>query len=158
MLVYHPAFDNYHCIVRLLKILNNIPQNEYSIDRIKIYDYFLLFPNDLRKLTLPTAWGSFKMIKPQNRFNEVQNSIDVYNRISGFQTIALNALASFGLIDSELFNKDFIRLRPVTLEIDLKLTDIEIKLFELINRYLNNLSIKELKERTKLMNHKHELS
>ncbi|MES2425469.1 MAG: ABC-three component system middle component 5 [Bacteroidota bacterium] len=158
MLVYHPAFDNYHCIVRVLKLLNNMPNDKYSIDRIKMYDYLLLFPNDLRKLTLPTAWNNFKNIKAQNRFNEVQNSMDIYNRISGFQNIALNALATFGVIDQALFNKDFIKLTKTPVDISLSLTDVEVKLFDFINRYLNNLSLKELKERTKLMNHKHELS
>jgi hypothetical protein len=158
MLVYHPAFDNYHCIVRILKILNNIPNVQHNIDRIKIYDYLLLFPNDLRKLSLPTAWNNYKTIKPQNRFNAVQNSVDVYNRISGFQNIALSALASFGLIDNSLFNNDYIKLNDVVTEIPLILTDVEVKLFDFINRYLNNLNIKELKERTKLMNHRYELS
>lgn len=158
MLVYHPAFDNYHCIVRVLKILNSIPNEKYSVDRIKIYDYYMLFPNELRKMTLPPVWNSFKNIKLENRYNQVQNSIDVFNRISGFQDIALSALATFGLIDNQLLNDDFIKRTNVPIEIQLDLSDVEEKYLDFVNRYFNNISLKELKERTKLMDSRYELS
>jgi len=158
MLIYHPAFDNYHCVARILKILANIPLKEYSRDRIKIYDYFILFPTELRKATLPTAWGRFKTIKEQNRFNEVQNSRDIFMRISPFQDLALRALATYDLIDRDLYAKDLIKRTPKTVDFELKLDKTERLLFEFINDYSNKITLKELKERTKLMEHRYELS
>jgi len=130
---------------------------KYSVDRIKIYDYFLLFPTELRKVTLPPVWNNFKKIKTENKYNQVQNSIDVFMRISGFQDIALNALSSFGLIDNQLFSEDFIKKTNKPIKLELKLTPVEQNYFDLVNRYFNNLNLKELKQRTKLIDYRYEL-
>ncbi|MBC6112776.1 ABC-three component system middle component 5 [Pedobacter fastidiosus] len=158
MLIYHPAFDTYHCLARILNILDNIPLQEYSKDRIKIYDYFLLFPNELRKITLPTVWNRYKTIKEENRYNQVQNSRDVFMRVSSFQELAFGALASFDLIDTKLFNQDIILRTAKPINFDLVVTDVDGLYFQFLNDYANKLSLKEFKERTKLMAHKYELS
>jgi hypothetical protein len=158
MLIYHPAFDNYHCIVRLIKILNNIPIHKYSYDRIRIYDYYLLFPNELRKVTLPTPWGSYKNIKPENKYNKVQNSQETFKRLYGYQSLAFKALSSYNIIDNQLLKEDVILRTDVPYPDMLSLDSIEIRLIEFFNSYANKISLKELKERTKLMQFRHELS
>ena len=42
MLVYHPAYDAYHCLFRLLTILEKQPRME--VDRLRILDFVLCFP------------------------------------------------------------------------------------------------------------------
>jgi hypothetical protein len=158
MLVYHPAFDNYHCLARILKILENIPMKEYGRDRIKIYDYFLLFPTEIRKITLPTVWSRYKTIKKENRYNEVQNTKDVFYRVSSFQDLALSALASFNMIERDLFTRDIIKRTSNPVEFEIITDEIERLYFQFLNDYANKLSLKDLKERTKLMEHRYELS
>ena len=158
MLIYHPAFDTYHCLARVLKILNNIPVQQYSMDRIKIYDYFLLFPNETKKIVLPPAWSQYKKIKAETRYNQVPNTRDIFMRISSFQDLALNAMASYELIDAELFSKDIILKSSKVVELEPVINEIEQMYFRFLNDYANKLPLKELKERTKLMEHRYELS
>jgi hypothetical protein len=51
MLVYHPAFDAYHCVFRLLAILEDGRQLEN--DRLKILDFILCFPAVVADFKLP---------------------------------------------------------------------------------------------------------
>lgn len=158
MLIYHPAFDNYHCIVRLLKILNNIPIHKYNYDRIRIYDYYFVFPNDLRKASLPIAWGGFKNIKAENKYNIVPNAPETFKMLYGYQSLAFKALSSYNLIDAQLLKEDLILRTDVAYTEELNLNSVEIKLMEFFNDYANKITLKELKERTKLMQYRHELS
>jgi len=158
MLIYHPAFDNYHCMIRILKVLENLPKQKYSYDRIRIYDYFFLFPNDLRKITIPTALRHYKVIKAENKYNTIHNPIEVFRRISGFQYLALNALASYDLIDNALFQEKIILRTDKKVPFELNLRDFEQKYLEFLTSYASKLALKELKERTKLMEHRYELS
>jgi hypothetical protein len=157
MLIYHPAFDTYHCLARVIKILENIPVQKYSKDRIKIYDYFLLFPNEIKKMTMPAALSHYKKLKVETRYNQVQNSRDIFMRISSFQELALNALASFELIDAKSFAENSILRSSKKAQFPIVVDEIEFKYFQFLNDYANKLPLKELKERTKLMEHRYEL-
>jgi hypothetical protein len=51
MLVYHPAYDAYHCLFRLLTILEERPRME--MDRLRILDFVLCFPTVVATFKLP---------------------------------------------------------------------------------------------------------
>ena len=53
MIVYQPAFDLYHTLFRIMKLLSYFEKNDYiEIERLRIWDYYLLFPNKLKEVTL----------------------------------------------------------------------------------------------------------
>lgn len=161
MLVYHPAYDSYHCITRILKILVCLSQKEYKIDRIKIYDYYLLFANDIQNITLPMTFSSYKKIVTTTKYNNVENPKYVFNQLDNVQKMAFRAIASFGFIDKDLFEKEIIKLNskeiiPNNLIPDLK--EYEVEYFSLVRDFFENISLKELKQRTKIMDYRYELS
>lgn len=160
MLVYHPAYDSYHCITRILKILKFLNVKEYNIDRIRIYDYYLLFLNDIENITLPRDLYNYKNLVQSNRYNKVDNPSYVFSQLENVQNIALRAIASFGFIDKDLFDKEIIQLNKVELPNDLlpELTTIEIEYMSFINSFFEKISLRELKQRTKLMEYRYELS
>lgn len=44
-MIYSPAFDLYHCIYRMLQILGRFTEGDImETDRLRIYDFYLLFP------------------------------------------------------------------------------------------------------------------
>ena len=48
MILYNNAFDLYHTIFRILHLLNKVSDDEViEIDRIRIWDYYLLFTNEI---------------------------------------------------------------------------------------------------------------
>jgi hypothetical protein len=141
MLVYHPAYDSYHCITRILKIMQSLDIKEYNIDRIRIYDYYILFLNDINNITLPTAFF-------------------VFTQLENVQNIALRAMASYGFIDKDLFDKDIIKLCLTELpkEINNSLNSKEDKYIDFLKSFFEKQTLREVKKRTKLMEYRYELS
>jgi len=160
MLVYHPAYDSYHCITRILKILNHLNRKEYSIDRIKIYDYYLLFINDIKQMSLPREFFKYKDLVKSNKYNTVNNPRYVFNQLENVQNTAFKAMASYGFIDKDLLENNTIALSLLDFPQGLipELTDFEIEYISFINEYFEKISLRELKTRTNLMEYRYELS
>lgn len=160
MLVYHPAYDSYHCISRILKVLRFLEEKEYNIDRIRIYDYFLLFLNDIEKITLPRDFYNYKSLVKSNRYNKVDNPTYVFSQLESVQNMAFRAIASYGFINKDLFDKDIIKLNDIEFPKNLipELQDIEIKYKSFVIDFFEKISLRELKQRTKLMEYRYELS
>lgn len=160
MLVYHPAYDSYHCITRIIKILTTLETKEYNIDRIKIYDYFLLFINDIQKITLPLSLFKYKNLVNSNKYNQIEDSKYVFNQLDHAQIVAFRAMASFGFIDKFLYEKEIISFGEIPIPNGLvsNITGAEAEYFSLVKDYFEKLSLRELKQRTKIMDYRYELS
>lgn len=51
--MYNPAFDPFNGIYRMLNILKHFDVNEcVEVDRLRIYDFYLLFPYKAYKIRL----------------------------------------------------------------------------------------------------------
>lgn len=160
MLIYHPLTDVYHCISRNLILLTKFQHLHFEADRLSIYDYYLLFPQDLRKVSLPNDFRKFKKIKFQNKYNEVKNPQTVYRRLKEIQKISTNSLITHGLVNAKHFKIENIILANESIDsIDtFNLSKVEIEVIELIEKYFNKISLRELKERTKLTEYRYEQS
>ncbi len=160
MLIYHPLTDVYHCINRNLILLNEFADITFENDRFSIYDYYLLFPQDLRKVSLPNELRVFKKIKFQNKYNEVKNSQTIYKRLKDIQKISVNSLITHGLVNAKTYkNQNLIIGNKSLTNIDIdKLTETESEVIKLIKIYFNKISLRELKERTKLTEYRYEHS
>lgn len=54
MLIYHPAFDASHCSFRILKLFNILNEDQYiEKDRIKIIDFYIVFPKKIKYIRFP---------------------------------------------------------------------------------------------------------
>jgi len=62
MLIYHPAFDLYNCAFRMLQLMISIKQNEVELDKLRIWDFYLTFPNEARKISYPRDLSELKNI------------------------------------------------------------------------------------------------
>ena len=160
MLIYHPAYDTYHCMVRILKILNFLSEKQFELDRIRIYDYFFLFPNEIEIATLALDYGKYKKILLNNKYNKVQNSKQTFYRLESYQNLAFKALSTFNLIDKYALDNDFVIRTSAIIPEGLlnNLDSIESSYLELVQSYFEELSLKELKRRTTLIEYRYELS
>jgi len=112
MLVYHPAFDIYNCVFRMLQLLNYMKQSEVELDRLRIWDFYLTFPNEARNISYPNTLTELKRIfkkKPENPYEDLIDSKRIIERMKPYQMSALKCIASYGLIDSALFSKNIIK-------------------------------------------------
>lgn len=112
MLVYHPAFDLYNCVFRMLRLITFMKQEYVELDRLRIWDFYLTFPNEARKIKFPQDLQELKKIFKQKEINPYEDLIDprrIIERMKSYQISALKCLASYGLIDSNDFSKNIIR-------------------------------------------------
>lgn len=111
MLVYHPAFDIYNCVFRMLQLMTSMKQPEVELDRLRIWDFYLTFPNEARKISYPSNLSELKKIFKSKQENPYEDLIDpkrIIERMKPYQMSALKCIASYGLIDSKLLSKNII--------------------------------------------------
>jgi hypothetical protein len=147
-------------VTRLLKVITALDQRNRELDRLRIYDYFFLFINEISIITLPHAHTHYKKLLPNNRYNRVQNSKYAFAQLQSVQDIAMKALAAYDFIDNESLDTSTIIYRNPKLPEQLlsHLSVQEKEYLEFVKNYFETLSLKELKQRTKLMDHRYELS
>lgn len=112
MLVYHPAFDIYNSVFRLLQLLHYMNRDEVEVDRIRIWDFYLTFPNETRNIRFPNELNDLKIIFKRKASNPYEDLIDpkrIFERMKSYQLSALKCLASYGLIETKLLSKNVVR-------------------------------------------------
>jgi hypothetical protein len=104
MLTYHPAFDIYHGVFRLLRILTIAPKQQFEIERIRILDFYVLFPNELHKFRFPQSLRSkrkgFNRDNPYQRINDTKR---IFYRLEPYQICSIKCLVARQFIDYNLF-------------------------------------------------------
>ncbi len=117
MILYNNAFDLYHTIFRMLHLLNRIESSKkIEVDKIRIWDYYLLFPNEIFKIKPKRHEKDFKNLLKQitvdskNPYQTVRDERKTLEKIKSYQLSALNCLASYNLIDKEALLIDQIKI------------------------------------------------
>lgn len=109
MIIYNQAFDLYHAVYRMLQLLTHFDKSDYvELDRLRIWDFYLLFPGKIYELKPKRNEKDFKKrlsqftVEKNNPYDRVYNDRAVLEKIKPYQIAALNCLASYGIIDKEL--------------------------------------------------------
>jgi hypothetical protein len=99
MLLYHPAFDTYHSAFRLLLLMWNSNDQEMQFARLRILDFYLLFPAELESVSFPrsilrekTRWKNLR-----SRYNQITDPRRVFDELASFQLSGMQTLLSTGL-------------------------------------------------------------
>jgi len=158
MLVYHPAFDIYNCAFRMLQLLSLMEESEIELDKLRIWDFYLTFPNEARQITFPRDLFELRKIfknKPDNPYEDLIDPKRIAERMDPYQLSALRYLASYGLIDNNLFQKNIVKRTEKALpsELQQKLSEINTEKENIIKlvKGFNFLALRGLKERTGLL-------
>ena len=165
MLTYHPAFDFYHCAYRTLVLLTKGVRSVVEVDRMRIWDFYFVFPTAIRGVVLPRDLWSFKDV-PENH-NPYEDLLDphrLFNRMEPYQLSAFRYLAAYGLIKSDRLSENEIeRTRkriPEGLLPDIERLDQQHQhVISLISGPFNEFSLygpSGLKARTKLLDYKYD--
>lgn len=117
MIVYHQGFDLYHSVYRMLHILTHFNKNDYvEIDRLRIWDFYLLFPNKIHLVKLKRDEDDIKALikkyipKKDNPYELFIDNRKMFERIKPYQLTAIKSLASYGIID-----KEYLKTNRVTI-------------------------------------------
>src|SRR6218665_3061037 len=102
MIVYNQAFDLYHTIFRLIHFLNKFEnQTVLEIERVRIWDFYLLFPSKIHEIRLKQSESDIKKIRKEfikdsnNPYEKITENRKVFEKIKPYQQAALNCIASY---------------------------------------------------------------
>ena len=116
MILYNNAFDLYHTIFRILHLLNKVRDDEViEIDRIRIWDYYVLFTNEILKVKPKRDEKEFKkileMLKANNNpYQQIYDQKKTLEKIKPYQLAALNSLASYNIIEKDSLLREEIKI------------------------------------------------
>lgn len=113
MVVYHQAFDLYHSVYRLLRLLTHVKRGQFvEVDRLRIWDFYLLFPDKMHSIISSREEVDVKalirtyMSKQENPYETVFDSRKIFEKIRPYQITAIKCLASYGIISKEMLKED----------------------------------------------------
>jgi hypothetical protein len=103
MLLYHPFFDAYHCTFRLLRLLETVGRVEVETPRLRVWDFYLLFPAALQDAQLPRGSTSLRSAvqKTESRYEVLPDARRAFTRLEPIQNAALAHLAATKLINAD---------------------------------------------------------
>jgi hypothetical protein len=98
MLVYHPAFDAYHCVFRLLAMLDD--PRPIENDRLRILDFVLCFPAVVADFRLPQVATAIRRPAKlaDNPYRTPLNPKATFGMLAASQDGALACLAAASFI------------------------------------------------------------
>ncbi len=171
MIVYNQAFDLYHTIFRLLHFLNKFEnQTILEIERVRIWDFYLLFPSKIHEIRLKQDEADIRRIRKEfikdsnNPYERITENRKIFEKIRPYQQAALNCIASYGIIDKSLLNQQRISIINKDILIEFvnnfeELTPKEKNVIALMTSHFNQVSLfgtDGLKSRTNLIESKYD--
>ncbi|MDV7413523.1 ABC-three component system middle component 5 [Acinetobacter baumannii] len=165
MLVYNPAYDIYHCIYRLVFVLKKVNiNNPIEVDRLKIIDFYLVFPYLITEIRLPReVSGVRRFFKTYStKYRKVTNKYVTFQTMKPLQEQAIDYLCLKGYIS--YLNDGKITPTPLINSLNLPLrssffgdqaNNIENNLFDFFLKY-EFYGKDGLKDRTNLMEFKYD--
>ncbi|MCZ2085749.1 MAG: hypothetical protein LC112_15885 [Flavobacteriales bacterium] len=117
MILYNNAFDLYHTIFRMLHLISKVDSDSsIEVDRIRIWDYYLLFPTQIFHIKPRQNEVEFKKILKQlniiktNPYQRISDERMTIEKIKPYQIAALNCLASYKIINKDDLLEDKITI------------------------------------------------
>ncbi|KVT83340.1 ABC-three component system middle component 5 [Burkholderia ubonensis] len=108
MLIYHPAYDAYHCVFRMLLIAEHVKGLE--TDKARLLDFYLVFPGLVRKIRLPDSLRELRAQakKVVNVYRDPVSEASTFQEMRHIQEAALRAIAASGLLEMGAFSAGYI--------------------------------------------------
>lgn len=165
MLIYHPAYDAYHCLFRMLAILEKAGRVE--VDKLKILDFYILFPSMLSKVKMPREFFGIKKIASAicNQYHDPINPKVAFKDMRYIQDAAIKCMLASGYIIADELDSGYVKRSEKALpaKIALKVKgflDENEPFSSFITSELATLSLlgsEGLKARTQLMEYRYDI-
>ena len=168
MLLYHPVFDPYHCSLRTFSLLSDSGIGQIEWDRLRVLDFLVVFPHVLKRIRLPNEYRSRRSIlnSVPEPYEQLPSVTRVFYQVSEIQSAAMRLLAVAEFIDKNSLEEGIIRTIEQKEEQANSLVTAKEKLlyrsenwYAFITECLMDFPLNGnggLKERTGLMEHRHD--
>lgn len=165
MLIYHPAYDAYHCVFRILLAVDVL--QSVDLPKLRILDFYLTFPAEIGSIRLPREHMAARK-ESQRMLNEYHGPLNAKKTFQDMEHIhvaAVRALAAANLLDkAKLQESVAVRTQTPIPESILKVLDSarqrEPKMTDYIIRGLGAIptqGIDGLKARTDLLEYRYDV-
>jgi hypothetical protein len=165
MLFYHPAFDVYHAVFRTVVLLEAWGERWIETERLRIYDFYLLFPHELSTVEMSPLQRSVKKqlaLLPQHE--AIGNPAKVFYQFEPLFENAIDYLSQQGFITRDRTDVDQVHLRHRVYPADFRRVIDERKELSalVLSTLINELSSytlagpRGLKDRTHLLPHRYD--
>jgi hypothetical protein len=164
MLIYHPLYDAYNCVFRLLFIIERL--GNAPLDMARLLDFYVLFPSRVAKIRLPSnlSYGRSLASRRFNPYHEISNQQSAFRELMVIQDAALHCIVGAGLVDKSQFDAGFLTRtkQPLPFELKLRLEKFELQKRDILDFILDKLSeikvfgVDGLKHRTGLMEYRYD--
>ncbi len=164
MLIYHPGFDAYHCVFRMLAVCETL--GDLEIEKARLLDFYLLYPALVAKMKLPRPLRPIARdaAAVANVYHDPSSPATMFRDMRPIQEAALRCIAAAGLIDIRRYENGFVT------RTDFVVPDVirrKIALFLASRQPISEFVLKELaaiplggneglKHRSQLMDHKYD--
>ena len=166
MLNYHPSNDLYHSIYRIFLLTDSLKIEAVEWERLRLMDFYFLFPHLLRDLKMPREYLPYKKIFKLIRepYEEMGSPKRVFYQLGTLQENAIRSLIAKGYFHRDSFTLDArIKIKgPPPAEI-IKLIKEEPKVssdwFAPFVEVFNALSLtgtNGLKDRSEMLEHRYD--
>lgn len=103
MLIYHQRNDVFHCTFRLLSILSIIGQNDIEFSRLKMIDFYIVFPHLISSISFPHVAG-VKKIKDEVQtfpvpYEMLPSRRMLFSEMGDFQLQAIDILKAKNILE-----------------------------------------------------------
>ena len=102
MLLYHSKNDTYHCIYRMLSIITILWLSEIQLLKLRIIDFYVLFPGLLVEVPLPRVPGASSVKKSagsiKHGYERLPASTRLFSELSFNQSQAVNILRAKDIV------------------------------------------------------------
>lgn len=165
MLIYHPAFDAYHCVFRMMALMSVIP--ELEVDKARLLDFYLAFPSAIKEIRLPSGLAHGRRLAKNlsNTYRDPLNPKAAFRDMSQIQLAALRNIAALGVIDLGCFEQGIVKqIESIAIpeELGISLSSYIATQTEILNFLSNDLAriplrgLDGLKHRTALLEYRYD--
>jgi hypothetical protein len=108
MLIYHPAFDAYHCVYRMAMLTQKVKELEYS--KLRILDFYLCFPAEIASIELPKDLQKIRAVAKEftNKFRGPVSSSRTFHDLEQIQNSATRLLAASDVFDPKKLEEGIV--------------------------------------------------
>lgn len=121
MLIYHPAYDAFHCVFRTLMIMTLCKVIE--TDKLRILDFYLCFPSEVKDIRLPRGCGEARRLARSvaNDYHGPVNKKLVFRDMEHIQLASFRTIAASRLVDATEYETGLMRRTEIDVPSELNI-------------------------------------
>lgn len=164
-LAFEPAYDSYHTIFRMLRILTASPER-LEVDKLRIIDFFLCFPRLVSQFKLKQGDRKFRALgQTPGGYSDLPDGRLAFSRMAPTQAAAMQTLAVNGLIRLDLLPLSWVERTAAKIPTDIQarieqLNKEQPLLADFVASLATQYSLNGesgLKQRSALMDHRYDV-